>query len=141
MAGSDKPKKPGMILHVPSTEARARRRAVQRARQASPRSTRRRPDDFLEVVARIGNYRNVLRNHYSTNEDVVERWAREAGVTLRKLTPEESAKLRKVVVAIATDFDPIRDGDRWRAMHAAMTLKGRAVQGEVWRKEARGEYD
>ena len=44
-------------------------------------------------------------------------------------------------VAGVPDFDMALDGDRWRAMQAAMTLNGRAVRGEVWRKEARGEYD
>lgn len=139
MAGSDKPKKPGLILHVPSHEARARKRAMTRGGWVMP-NRRARPFDFREVAERLQFVRHPVRRHYRTSERVVERWAAELGIELVLVPPAKAAQTR-VSNALAPDFDPVRDGDRWRLMQAAMTLNGRAVRGEVWRKEARGEYD
>ncbi len=137
MAGSSRAKKPGLILHVPSNEARARSRGAAMAK--GPRNRRPAPPDLALVVQRLGGARRALAQHYSTGDVTITRWVKEAGLEL--VRQSSAPKNARGSVANAPDFDPIADGGRWRAMQGAMTLNGRAVRGEVWRKEARSEYD
>lgn len=137
MAGSDRVRKPGMILHVPSNEARARSRGAALAR--GPKNRRPVPPDLAEVSRRLGGARRALAQHYATGDATIARWVKEAGLEL--VRQSSAPKNARGSVAAPRDFDMALDGARWQAMQGAMTLNGRAVRGEVWRKEARGEYD
>ncbi len=139
MAGSSQAKKPGMLLHVPSNEARARKRATAAARTV-PRMQRPRPPDFREVALGLSLHRRSIRLHYGVREPVLDRWASEVGLELVVKDPRDPTKLVAKGPA-PREFEMALDGSRWQAMQGAMTLNGRAVRGEVWRKEARGEYD